>query len=150
MKRLLCELGFALLVLASTTPPSSAEAKAGSGTIKLKLNYTGAGTVDAKHRIVVLLFDSPDFRDGGVAPVATMLAATKDETLAFTGLTQSRVYAAAVFDPDGEYDGKSGPPPTGASVGLYSKTAGTPEPIKIDPGQTVQITLPFDDSVKMP
>jgi hypothetical protein len=33
---------------------------------------------------------------------------------------------------------------------MYSKTPGTPEPIKIDPGKTVEIELAFDDTAKMP
>ena len=41
-------------------------------------------------------------------------------------------------------------PPSGASMGMYSKTPGTPEPIKIEPGETVTVEVPFDDSFKMP
>jgi len=35
-------------------------------------------------------------------------------------------------------------------MGAYAKTPGTPEPVKIDPGKTAEITVTFDDSFKMP
>ena len=35
-------------------------------------------------------------------------------------------------------------------MGVYWKTPGSPEPVKIEPGKTVEIALPFDDSFKMP
>jgi hypothetical protein len=28
-------------------------------TLKVKLNYTGSGTVDEKHKIIVFVFDTP-------------------------------------------------------------------------------------------
>jgi hypothetical protein len=59
------------------------------------------------------------------------------------------VYVTAVFDPTGQYDGMS-PPPSGSSLGLYGKTAGTPEPVRIEPGETAEIELAFDDTAKMP
>jgi hypothetical protein len=33
---------------------------------------------------------------------------------------------------------------------MYAKTPGTPEPVKIEPGETAEIELAFDDSFKMP
>jgi hypothetical protein len=33
---------------------------------------------------------------------------------------------------------------------MYFKTPGTPEPVKIEPGESARIELTFDDSVKMP
>ena len=58
-------------------------------------------------------------------------------------------YVSAAYDPKGEWDGQSGPPPEGSSLGLYSKTPGQPEPIEIQPGKTATIELSFDDRVKM-
>jgi hypothetical protein len=55
---------------------------------------------------------------------------------------------SAVYDPSGQWDAQS-QPPEGSSLGLYSKTPGTPEPIDLKPGKTVSIELAFDDSVKM-
>ena len=70
--------------------------------------------------------------------------------MTFADLTAATVYVVAAYDPAGNYDGQSGPPPSGSSMGMYSKTPGTAEPIKIDPGQTVTVELAFDDSFKMP
>ena len=119
-------------------------------TLKLKLNYTGSGTVDEKHKIIIFLFDSPDFTSGGVMPIGSKTASAKDETATITDITVSPIYVATVFDPSGEYDGQSGPPPSGASMGLYSKEPGKPAAIEIAEGKTVEVELPFDDSIKMP
>ena len=42
-------------------------------TLKVKLNYTGTGTVDEKHKIIVFVFDSPDFMQGNAMPVGARL-----------------------------------------------------------------------------
>jgi hypothetical protein len=141
-------LVLALVPLAAQQPKP--EEKAAPRTLKVKLKYTGAGTVDSKHQIIVFLFDSPDFQQGGVMPIGEQSGEAKDATVTFPDLASSPVYAVAVFDPTGGYDGQSGPPPSGSSLGMYSKTPGTPEPIKIDPGKTVEIELAFDDTAKMP
>ncbi len=141
-------LVLALMPLAAQQPKP--EEKAAPRTLKIKLNYKGTGTVDSKHQIIIFLFDSPDFVQGGVMPIGSQSAQTKDAMVAFPDLTSSPVYAVAVFDPTGEYDGQSGPPPSGSSMGMYSKTPGTPEPIKIEPGKTVEVELAFDDTAKMP
>ena len=138
----------ALMPLAAQQPKP--EEKAAPRTLKLKLNYKGTGTVDAKHQIIVFLFDSPDFVQGGVMPMASQSGQAKDATLTFSDLSTSPVYAVAVYDPTGGYDGMSGPPPSGSSMGMYSKTPGTPEPIKIEPGKTTEVELVFDDTAKMP
>ena len=118
-------------------------------TLKVKLNYTGSGTVDDKHKIIVFLFDSPDFMSGQAMPVGMQPGAAKDAVVTFTDVAGSPVYLTAVFDPSGQYEGMSAPP-SGASLGLYAKTPGTPDPIKIEPGETVQVDLAFDDTAKMP
>ena len=127
-----------------------AEKQAGPRTLKVKLNYTGSGKVDSEHRIMLFLFDSPEFVQGTVMPIGSMSASAKDETVVFSDVSGSPVYVVATYDPTGGYDGQSGPPPSGSSMGMYMKTPGTPEPVKIEPGETVQIELTFDDSFKMP
>jgi hypothetical protein len=106
--------------------------------------------VNEKHKIILFVFDSPDFQQGGAMPIAGGSTAAKDGTVTVADLTVSPVYVAVCYDPSGAYDGQSGPPPSGASMGMYAKTPGTPEPVKIDPGKTAEITVPFDDSFKMP
>jgi hypothetical protein len=116
----------------------------------VKLNYTGAGTVDEKHRILVMVFDSADFTSGQVPPIAMKFAPAKNTTLSFTDLTASTVWVAAVYDPAGNFDASSGPPPSGCPIGIYAKEPGKPEPIKLEAGKTTEIILAFGDEFKMP
>ncbi len=117
-------------------------------TLKIKVNYTGAGTVDEKHPIWVFVWDKPDFATNPTAPVFAPTAKTKDATLTIDDLGVSPVYVVAVYDQTGNYSGME-PPPSGSSVTAYGGGP-TPAPVKVDPGQTVTIDLPFDDSVKVP
>jgi hypothetical protein len=151
-KYLFLALGLTVLgcAAAQDKAPDKAPAKApASRTLKVKLNYTGAGTVDDKHKIIVFLFDSPDFVQGNAMPVGVQQASAKNETATFADLATSPVYVVAVFDPTGQYEGMSAPP-SGSSMGMYSKTPGTPDPVRIEPGETVEIQMTFDDTVKMP
>jgi hypothetical protein len=118
--------------------------------LKLKVTYTGSGTVDAKHPVIAFLFDTPDFTQGGVIPFASKSLTSKTQTVVFEDITADNVYIATAFTPDGSYDGQSGPPPSGASMGLYGKTPGTPDPVKMEPGKTSEAEVTFDDTAKMP
>ena len=139
-----------LIALAFAFQPSRAQDKAAGRTLKVKLRYTGSGTVDDKHKIFVFMFDSPDFVQGNAMPIGSQQTGHKEETVTFAGIDKSPVYIVAAYDPAGGYDGQSGPPPTGSSIGLYTKEPPKPEPITIDQGKTGEVDLPFDDSVKMP
>lgn len=129
---------------------SQAKPETKTRTLNVKLNYTGAGTVDEKHKIFVFLFDSPDFMQGGAMPIGMSAGTSKNGTVTFADLTASPVYVATCYDPSGSYDGQSGPPPSGASMGLYSKSPGKPEPVEVEAGKTATVDLPFDDTTKMP
>ncbi len=129
---------------------ASAQEKKEPSTLKLKVNYTGTGTVDEKHPVIVFLFESADFVQGGSMPFAMQQATTKSATLTFKDITAPNVYIAAAYTADGSYDGQSGPPPSGASMGLYGKTPGTPDPVKMEAGKTSEAELTFDDTAKMP
>ena len=139
-----------LLILASGFQFGKAQDKAATRTLKVNVKYTGAGTVDDKHKIQVFLFDSPDFMQGNAMPAGMQMTAAKDGTVTFSEIAASPVYAAAIYDPTGGYDGQSGPPPSGSSAGLYTKEPPKPAPIAIDAGKTADIVLPFDDTIKMP
>ena len=141
-------LALGISILASGFQFGKAQEK--SRTLKVKLNYTGSGTVDAKHPIRLFLFDSPDFAQGNAMPFTMQSGDSKDATVTFSDTGKSPVYIAAVFDPTGGYDGQSGPPPSGSSLGAYSKTPPQPSPVNIDEGKTAEIELPFDDTAKMP
>ena len=142
---------FGMLICAALLQFGYAQEKASSSrTLKVKLHYTGAGTVDEKHLIRVFLFDSPDFVNGNAMPFNMQSGDSKDATVTFADTGKSPVYVAVVFDPSGGYDGQSGPPPSGSSLGVYTKAPPTPSPANIDEGKTVEVEVPFDDTAKMP
>jgi hypothetical protein len=151
MKRLLFAAGLlglsSMAAMAQASKPG--EQPAESRTLKVKMNYTGAGTVDEKHKIFLFVFDSPNFTQGGVMPIGGGATAAKDGAVTVSNLSASPVYAVAAFDPTGKYDGMSAPP-SGTAMGMFMDASGAPAPVKIDPGKTVEITLAFDDSFKMP
>lgn len=138
-------------VLVRGSQQAQPEGKSSSNrSLKVKVHYKGTGDVDEKHKIFVVLFDSQDFVRGGAMPIAMKTTAEKNGTVTFSDFTASPVYVAASYDPNGVYDGQSGPPPSGSSMGMYSKTAGKPDPINVEAGKTVEVEVTFDDSVKMP
>ncbi len=141
---------FLLILLIKTSHQVKAQEKAAdSRTLQVKVHYSGSGTVDEKHKIFVELWDTPDFMQGNARPVVVKPAVSKDDTVTFSGFAASPAYVTAAYDPTGNYDGESGPPPAGSSLGMYSKTPGKPEPINVETGKTVQIDLTFDDTTKM-
>ena len=144
----------------------SAKAAAPAGTLKLKLYYTGAGVVDEKYKIYVLLFDSNPFTSSSLidatsqptlpaaAPGVSHIlvrqgAAAKDATLTFEKLSAPSVYAIVFFDKNGPYysqpDIMSGSP-----MGVYGELPDKLNPIKIEHGKAGQLILTFDDSTKAP
>ncbi len=149
-KKLVVWMGLALLmVLCAGSAFDSHVKAAGNGSLKLKLNYKGEGKVDEAHKIIVFLFDNPDFTQGNVMPIGTQNATTKDAVLTFADLSPADYYVAAIYDPEGSYDGQS-MPPSGSSVGMFTKNPPAPEAIKVEEGKTVEVELSFDDSFKMP
>lgn len=117
--------------------------------LTVHVHYSGTGTVDQNHKIYVVVWDSPDFvKGGGMVPIASLSTSSKDRVVTFRDVEKSPAYASAAYDPNGQWNAQS-PPPDGSSLGLYSKTPGTPAPIDLKPGQTTSIELPFDDTVKM-
>src|ERR1017187_8142118 len=59
---MLCLAGVWQRGQAQDKPAEKAPEKAPAGrTLKVKLKYTGPGTVDEKHKIFVFVFDTPDF-----------------------------------------------------------------------------------------
>ena len=127
-----------------------AQGTAAGSKLQVSVNYTGAGTVDDKHKIYVVLWDSPDFIHGGAMPVDIVPTSSKKGTVTFPDVKKSPAYVSTVFDPKGEWDGQSGPPPEGSSLGLYTKNGGEPEPIAVKAGETAKAEVTFDDSIKMP
>jgi hypothetical protein len=106
--------------------------------------YTGQGTVDATHEILVFLFTSPNISEAS-EPIAVEAVTKSGGTATFKGVTQDPVYVVMVYDEKANYDGKSGPPPAGAPIGNYAK-GGKLIPVK--PSETPKVKATFDDSVR--
>ena len=118
---------------------------AASKMLKVKLNYTGSGSLDKNHKIHVLLFDSDPYNSTTFQPMLSKTAETKDETVTFSNLEVSPVFALAFYD---KY--ASDQPESGSPVGIYGKEPGKMTPIKLEDGKTVEIEIAFDDSTKVP
>jgi hypothetical protein len=139
MKQLSVLFGF--LVGASIAPAQQGLA------LQVQLHYTGSGTLDATHKIFVALWDSADFNSGPPAEVKS--ATSKNGMVTFSDVKKVPVYVSAAYDPSGHWDA-SGPPPAGASLGVYSKAPPKPDPIAITPGKVTKVTVSFDDTAKVP
>ena len=148
MSKTVLSLG-GVLLLALAALPQQAQDK--GGTVRVQINYTGTGTVDESHKIVVALWDSPNFvqPNANVMPVAVKQAASKNGIVSFSDIQKTPVYASAAYDPTGKWDGQSGPPPTGSSVGMYSKAPPQPDAIDVAPGKSTRVTITFDDRQKI-
>ena len=124
-------------------------ASAQSGlTLQVQLHYTGSGSVDATHKIFVALWDSPEFTGNGAPPIAVKPATSKNGIVTFADVQKVPAYVSAAYDPSGTWDAQSAPP-TGASLGMYSKAPPKPDPITITPGKTAKVTITFDDTQKV-
>jgi hypothetical protein len=124
-----------------------AQTNAGKRTIRVDITYTGSGTVDASHKIYVALWDTTDLQNA--TPVAVQSLDSKKGTVTFSDVEKVPAYVSTAFDPTGAWDAKSAPP-SGSSLGMYSKKIPTPEPIDVGPGKTARVSITFDDSVRVP
>jgi hypothetical protein len=142
-KRVCTTLGLCLLFAAFAVAQTSADRR----TIQVEITYTGSGTVNASHKIYVALWDSREMSGGPPAGVEPL--DSKKGTVTFSNVQKVPAYVSTAYDPTGRWDAQS-PPPSGASLGMYSKNPPNPEPIDVDPGKTVKVSITFDDSVKVP
>lgn len=141
---------FLLLSLLNAQTPATG-GKSGS-TVQVHLDYTGSGTVDRNHVILVALWDSPDFVKPGSdvkAPFAEKILDLKSGTVKFEHVTQNPVYVSCAYDPTGNWKGGS-EPPDGSSLGLYSTEPGVAAPVHLEPGKTAKLSIKLDDSFKKP
>jgi len=129
---------------------AAAKARPDGRTIQVDVRYTGAGTVNASHKIYVALWDDPGFASpGGDPPVAVQPLDSASGTVTFSNVQKVPAYISVAYDPTGSWDAQS-PPPSGTSLGMYTTNPPKPEPISVDSGKTVKITLTFDDAMKVP
>lgn len=116
-----------------------------AGTVKVTVNYKGKGTVDAKHRVWVWLFDSPNIGPGAM-PIAELSIDANGRLATFEGIDAPRVWIAVAFDEGGVMTG-SQPPTSGSPVGILLSKDGMPR--SVVPGDDA-VELIFDDSQRMP
>jgi len=117
-----------------------------SGKLKVTVTYKGAGTVDASHEVYLWVFDTPNIGADSV-PIATEVITTNDGSVSLSGLPKE-VYLAAAYDEKGDYDGTSGPPPTGTPIVIYGDM-GAAKAVATG-GADAAVTVTFDDTVRMP
>jgi hypothetical protein len=146
----------------------SVRAAGGHRTLKVKLNYIGAGVVDEKHKIYVMVADTNPFlastlidsisapKPPAVEPgVAHILARqsgnAKDSTVTFEDVRVSPVYVAGFFDKSGSFNMQASPDPApGSPMGAYGKMPDKLEAISVEEGKTAEIVLTIDDASKTP
>ena len=124
-----------------------AQTNADKRTIQVEINYTGSGMVNGSHKIHVALWDAADFSGG--PPTAVESLDSKKGTVTFSNVQKVPAYVSAAYDPTGSWDALS-PPPSGSSLGMYSRNPPNPQPIDVARGKTVKVSITFDDSVKVP
>lgn len=129
----------------TTAIAASAGARVAAGTVKVTVNYKGKGTVDAKHRVWVWLFTSPDIGPGSM-PIAEISIDANGALATFDGIDAERVWIAAAFDESGTMNGNA-PPPSGSPVGILAGSDGAPK--SVVPGESAAV-MTFDDTVRMP
>jgi hypothetical protein len=144
MRTCLCTTLGLLFLLAGR---ADAQTSADKRTIQVEINYTGSGTVNASHRIYVALWESSDFSGGPPAAVESL--DSRKGTVTFSTVSRVPAYVSTAYDPTGAWDAQS-PPPSGSSLGMYTKNPPNPEPIDVAPGKTVKVSINFDDSAKVP
>jgi len=117
-----------------------------SRTIEVNVVYTGAGKVDASHKIYVALWNSANMDAAPPAGVESL--DSKTGIVTFKNV-QVPAYVSTAYDPSGKWDAQS-PPPSGSSVGMYSRKPPAPDPVDVAPGKTTRIKVTFNDSTKVP
>ena len=85
----------------------------------------------------------------GGPPAAVLSLDSKRGAVTFSEVQKVPAYVSCAFDPTGKWDAQS-PPPSGSSLGMYSKNPPNPAPIDVAPGKTVKVSVTFNDSVKVP
>ena len=142
-KRLCATFAFFVLLALSAVARTNENGR----RIRVEVNYTGSGMVNASHKIHVALWDSADFNSG--PPAAVKSLDSKKGIVTFADVQRVPAYVTTAYDPTGTWDAQS-PPPSGSSLGMYSKNPPKPEPIDVVPGNTVAVSIAFDDSAKTP
>ena len=75
------------------------------------------------------------------------MVTSNGRSLSFSGLPKE-VYLAAAFDEKGDYDGTSGPPPSGTPITIYGEM-GVAKAVATG-GADAGVSVTFDDTNRMP
>ena len=116
-------------------------------TLKVRVNYTGGGEVDATHAIHLSIWDTADFASGAL-PFDTRVVTENGGSASFTNVSTSPAYVTALYDEQGGWDQLSAVP-SGTPAGVYS-TAGFGGPAAIEVGSDLEISMSFDDGFRIP
>jgi hypothetical protein len=150
MKRFATVVAAALVLGVSAHQPAvtagQLEARSAAGTVAVKVNYKGKGTVDGSHRIWIWLFSTPDIGPNSM-PIAELSVTKNGEVAIFDGVGADKVWIAAAFDEKGVMSGQA-PPPPGTPVGVLLGADGAPAGVVT--GSKSETVLTFDDSFRMP
>ena len=145
-------LGLATILVLGTTssaygqarqtapPPAAAAAK----DVTVTVTYTGKGVVDAKHNVLVFLFDHPTPGPGSQPLAGPEIIQKNGSTVRFKNVSTTPVYICAVYDEQGGYTGQN-PPPAGTPIGMYSKDAKS-APAPVTPGPKTVLKMTFSDA----
>jgi hypothetical protein len=136
MKTLGCGLGVLLMLAAASVAAQRAP------NLTVTVSYKGKGPVDEAHDILVFLFDHPE-PTASSNPVGLYTVSKNGGTATFTVPREDPVFIVMVYDANGDYDGRSGPPPPGTPIATYSRAG---KPVPVTPGPGVKVTASFDDS----
>jgi hypothetical protein len=135
----------------ATTPPPKPPATAAKGApaiaatdVAMTVTYTGKGVVDATHNILVFLFSDPNVGPNSQPLGPPQIVQKNGGAITFNNVTTKPVYAFAIYNEKGTYDGRSGPPPAGTPVGFY----GAATPTAITPGMKTPIKFTFTGAKK--
>jgi hypothetical protein len=136
-------------IVATHLTPIAAQAKSEVGTspVAVTVKYNGKGTVDAKHKIWVWLFDNPNIGQGSI-PIAEQSVEKNGATVTFPNITLKQVYVAVAYDEAGGFAGQA-PPPPGSPIAFYGAKAAADPPLPVVPGPKGSVTVTFNDANRM-
>jgi hypothetical protein len=142
MRRLLVGCAAVALVASATPDAAVIPMELQGGDITVTVAYTGKAKVDDTHEILVFLFDhAPPTTNS--KPIAMEVLKKSGGAVTFKGVQGDAIYITAVYDEKANYDGLSGPPPTGTPIATYGKAG---KPIAVKPGPATKVKMSFDDS----
>jgi len=133
------------LLLLSLFAGGAASAQDG-GTLEVSVRYTGTeGAVNEERPIIVAMFDNPPAGESARPVGFPQLVQENGVTVTFEDLTTSPVYVVAFFG-----NPASGQPVSGGPLGIYGDSWEEPDGIDITDGDTIEVELRFDDTLRMP